>query len=184
MSDDAAGTANPLGQKALPWAVRWWWLWAAVALVAGAVTIAAAKGFNIVDLELAGSVERADEVVANTDVDTIRLAIYWDFVFILFYALALSTGSLWARRQFADGFGSSIGIPVACGALVAAALDIVENVSMLGYLNGWGDWTGWIPVARAMAIPKFLLVFVSIAYVLIGTAAWALGLLADRRQRR
>lgn len=184
MSADAAGTAKPPSQMALPWAVRWWLLWAALALVAGAVTIAAAVGFNIVDLELAGSVERADEVVANSDVDTIRLAIYWDFVFILSYSVALCTGSLWARRQFARGFGSSLGVPVAIGALVAAALDIVENMSMFGYLNGWGDWAGWIPVARAMAIPKFLLVFVSIAYILFGVGAWALGVLADRRRRR
>ena len=184
MSADAAGSVQPPSQGALPWAIRWWWVWAALALVTGAITVAAAEGFNIVDLELAGSIERADEVVADTDADTIRLAIYWDFVFILCYALALWTGSQWARHQFAGGTGSSIGTPIASGALAAAALDIVENVSMLGYLNGWGDWAGWATVARATAIPKFLLVFVSIAYILIGVAAWGLGLVADRHRRR
>jgi hypothetical protein len=38
---------------AASWVVRWWWLWATVALVAGGVTVAAADGFPIVDLELA-----------------------------------------------------------------------------------------------------------------------------------
>ena len=55
---------------------------------------------------------------------------------------------------------------------------------MLGYLNGWGEWSGWIPLATAMAIPKFLLVVISVAYILIGIGIWAFGSLADRRRLR
>ncbi len=153
-------------------------------MATGAITVAAAGTFNIVDLELAGTLERANEAVAATEPATIRSAIYWDFAFIIFYVLALCTGSVWTRQQFRDGFGSRIGVPIAAGAVVAGMLDIVENLSMLGYLYGWGDWSGWIPLAKAMAIPKFLLVFISITYVLIGITTWAFRSLADHSRRR
>ena len=68
----------------MPWIVRWWGLWAVLALLAGGFTIAAADGFPIVDLELAWTVERADDVTRGADFDTIRSAIFWDFAFILF----------------------------------------------------------------------------------------------------
>lgn len=168
MAADASRATLPQSHNTLPWVVRLWWLWAALALITGAVTIAAAGGFNIVDLELAGTLERADEVVVGVDAGTIQAAIYWDFLFIVFYALALCTGALWARGLFGGGIASRIGMPVAIGAVLAGALDIVENLSMLGYLNGWSSWAGWIPLARVMAVSKFLLVFVAIVYVLVG----------------
>ena len=68
--------------------VDFWWIWAIAALSAGAVTTAAAQGFPIVDLELAGTVERADDVVRGVDLGAVRAAILWDFLFILFYAPA------------------------------------------------------------------------------------------------
>ena len=51
-----------------------------------------ADGFPIVDLELAWTVEQADDVTRGADVGTIRSAILWDFVFMFFYALALVFG--------------------------------------------------------------------------------------------
>lgn len=155
---------------ALPWVVRRWWLWAILALVAGGFTIAAADGFPIVDLELAWTVEHADDVTRGADVDTIRSAIFWDFVFIFFYALALSAGALWARRQFRSSVGIAVGTVVAVGGVVAGLLDVVENLSMLGYLNGWGDWGGWITLAGVMAVPKFLLALAGVLYVISGIA--------------
>lgn len=180
MGADASRATLPQNHNTLPWVVRLWWLWAALALCTGAVTIAAAGGFNIVDLELAGTLERADEVVAAVDLDAIRAAIYWDFLFIFFYALALCTGALWARRVFGGGVASRIGISVAIGAVLAGALDILENLAMLGYLSDWCAWAGWAPLARAMAIPKFLLVFVAIVYVLVGVGIWAIRSLSGR----
>ncbi|MGB9357133.1 MAG: hypothetical protein WCC01_01120 [Acidimicrobiia bacterium] len=184
MSADASGAPHPPEHNALPRAARRWWLWAALALVTGAITVSAAGSFNIVDLELAGTLERADEVTAGTDPGTIRMAIYWDFVFIFSYVLALSSGSLWTRRQFPNGFGSKLGLPIAIGAVTAGVFDVVENLAMLGYLNGWGEWTGWIAVARAMAIPKFILVFISIAYILGGIGTWVFRRLSHRGHQR
>lgn len=150
------------------WVVRRWWLWAIFALVAGGFTIAAADGFPIVDLELAWTVEQADDVTRGADVDTIRSAILWDFAFIFFYALALSAGALWARGQFRSSVGIAVGTVVAVGGVVAGLFDVVENVSMLGYLNSWGDWSGWITLAGVTAVPKFLLALAGVLYVISG----------------
>ncbi|MEA3509967.1 MAG: hypothetical protein U9R51_00890, partial [Actinomycetota bacterium] len=132
-----------------------WWLWAIAALAAGAITTAAAQGFPIVDLELAGTAERANEIMRGVDLGVVRMAILWDFLFILFYAPALFFGSLWARRQFAGDFARRVGTVIAIGGLIAGALDLVENVAMLAYLRDPGGWGGWNPLAAAMAIPKF-----------------------------
>ena len=163
----------------MPWIVRWWWLWAALALLAGGFTIAAADGFPIVDLELAWTVERADDVTRGANLDTIRSAILWDFASILFYALALSTGALWARQQFHSLDGATVGTVVAAGGGVAGLLDVVENLSMLGYVNGWGDWSGWIALAGATAVPKFLLATAGVLYIVTGIVLF----LVRRRSR-
>jgi ABC-type multidrug transport system fused ATPase/permease subunit len=159
-----------------PWAIRWWWLWAILALIAGAITTAAAQGFPIVDLELAGTVERADAVVRGVSTDAIRSAILWDFVFIVLYVLALVTGALWSATQFTKRVGRRIGVIAAAGAVAAGLFDVVENLSMLAYLNGS---TGWISLARVMAIPKFLLIVFTIVYIIAGATV-----LSVRRIRR
>ena len=148
--------------------VDFWWMWAVAALAAGAVTTAAAQGFPIVDLELAGTVERADDVIRGVDLGAVRAAILWDFLFIFFYAPALFFGSLWARRQFGGDFGRSAGTVIAAGGLVAGALDMIENVAMLGYLNDAGGWGGWPLLSAVTATPKFILAFVAIVYILVG----------------
>ena len=147
-----------------------WWLWAIAALAAGVVTTAAAQGFPIVDLELAGTVERADDVMRGIDPGIVRAAIMWDFLFIIFYTPALFFGSLWARRQFSGDLGRRAGTVIAAGGLVAGALDMIENVAMLAYLGGW---SAWIPLSAFMAIPKFALAFVAIVYILTGAVLGA-----------
>jgi len=163
--------------------VDFWWIWAIAALAAGAVTTAAAQGFPIVDLELAGTAERADDVVRGVDLDTIRAAILWDFLFIFFYAPALFLGSLWARRQFDGDFGRSAGTVIAAGGLVAGALDMIENVAMLGYLSGAGGWSGWNLLSLMTAAPKFILAFVAIVYILVGIVLVMARSIARRRQK-
>ncbi len=148
--------------------VDFWWLWAIAALAVGAITTAAAKGFPIVDLELAGTAERAGDVIRGADLDEVRAAIAWDFLFIFFYSPALFFGSLWARRQFTGDFGRRAGTLIAAGGLIAGALDMVENVAMLAYLRDPGAWGGWNLLAAATAIPKFVLALVAVVYILSG----------------
>jgi hypothetical protein len=53
MATDTREAADPPIRPAGGAAVRWWWLWTVLAVATGAITISAANGFNIVDLELA-----------------------------------------------------------------------------------------------------------------------------------
>jgi hypothetical protein len=150
--------------------IRFWWVWAIAALVAGAVTSAASQGFPIVELELAGTVARADEVIRGADLDAIQAAIVWDFLFIALYAPALFFGSLWAARQFHSSRRRSIGTAIGIGGLATGLLDVIENLAMLGYLNQWGGWDGWPTLSAVMAVPKFILALVAIVYILVGIA--------------
>jgi len=144
-----------------PWPIRWWWLWAILALIAGAITTAAAQGFPIVDLELAGTVERADAVMQGVPVDTVRSAILWDFLF---------TGALWAASRFTSRLVRRVAVVAAAGAILAGVFDVVENLAMLAYLDGSTDW---ISLARVMAIPKFLLAGFAIMIILAGATVLA-----------
>jgi hypothetical protein len=163
-------------------AIRYWWVWTIAALGAGALTTAAAQGFPIVELELAGTVARADAAVAGADLTVIRTAIVTDFLFIITYAPALFFGSLWASRRFSQGLWRSIGPVVAVGGLVAGGLDVIENLAMLGYLNGWGGWQGWPTLSAAMAVPKFILAFIAIVYIVVGIVVAGIQRVSRRRE--
>ena len=162
--------------------VRYWWVWIIGVLVAGVITTAAADGFPILELELAGTVTSANDLTRGADLDAVRASIVWDFLLILFYVLALFFGSLWSGRQYGSRRGRSAGTAIGVGAIVAGVLDIVENLAMLGYLNDWGGWNGWPTLATAMAIPKFILIVVAIIYVLVGIGLALRGWFMRRRQ--
>ena len=166
--DAAHSSGEPLWLQVWWGFVYTWWLWAIAAVLAGMVTWNAAPGFPIVQLELAGTETRAEQLVLGVSLDTIRSAIAWDFVFIALYALALFFGSLWASQYFVSGFGHNIGTVVAIGGLAAGVFDIVENVAMLGFLSDWGGWSFWIPLCTAAAGPKFALIAFAALYLLLG----------------
>ncbi|MEN8235843.1 MAG: hypothetical protein ABFR89_13085 [Actinomycetota bacterium] len=174
MSVESHSHETPNDPQSTRWCVRWWWLVALASLVAAAITNAAAQGFPIVALELAGTAERATEAVSGYSVDAIRATIIWDFLFLALYAPALFCGALWARKQFRGRTGRRLGFPIAIGGIVAGLLDIIENAAMLAYLADPQGWNGWIPIATATAIPKFLLVLVAIVYIVVGIVLLAI----------
>jgi hypothetical protein len=155
--------------------VRYWWVVALAALGVGAITTAVAAGFPILELEFAWTAQGADEALVGADLDAVRATILWDFVFLVLYAAALSLGSLWASGVFTSERLRQAGPYVAIGALAAGIFDIVENLAMLGYLNGWFGLSGWPMVAGLMATPKFLLVLIAIVYILMGIAVSVAG---------
>jgi hypothetical protein len=161
--------------------VRYWWIVALAALVTGAITSAAAAGFPILELEFAWNSDRADAVLAGADLDAVRATILWDFVFLVLYASALYLGSLWASDVFASKRLRQVGPHIAIGALAAGVFDVIENLAMLGYLNGWLGFFGWPTVAGLMAVPKFILVLVAIVYVVMGIVAWVVGRVRNKR---
>ena len=121
--------------------------------------------FPIVDLELAWAVDRADEVVSQEATETIRAAIAWNFLPIALHSLAISTGTVWARRQFTSRLGKGAATAVAMAGVAAGALDPTENPVMLRYLDGWMSWIGWIRLAATMAVPKLSLALVGVLYI-------------------
>lgn len=148
--------------------VRYWWVVGLAALAAGAITTAAATGFPILELEFAWTVQRADKALAGADLDAVRATILWDFVFLALYASALYLGSLWASSQFAADRLRRAGPYIAIGALLAGVFDFIENVAMLGYINGWPGDSALLMVAGLMASLKFVLVIVAIVYIVMG----------------
>jgi len=152
-------------------AVRFWWVLAVAALVAGAITTATAQGFPIVAFELAATHRSASNVLAGFDVGVVHTTILWDFLFLALYAPALFLGSLWAGSLYRSERLRTFAMPVAIGALVAGGLDIVENLSMLAYLDIAPRWDGFPLLATVVAVPKFLLIFVAIGFILGGVVA-------------
>jgi hypothetical protein len=150
--------------------VRYWWVVALAALAAGAITTAAAEGFPILELEFAWTAQGADDALAGADLDAVRATILWDFVFLALYASALYLGSLWASGVLTSERLRQAGPHVAVGAVAAGVLDVIENLAMLGHLNGWLGFSGWPTVAGLMAVPKFILVLVAVVYVVMGIA--------------
>ncbi len=131
-------------------------------------------GPGIVGLELSGSGQRVDEIVASWGPEGIaaaRRSLRIDYLVLLTYGpllaglCRLAGGRLRAgRREQLASLG-----PVVAGAQYAAALcDVGENTALLATLNGR---RGRLPaVARGMAVTKFALLGVGLAYQALGWA--------------
>jgi len=130
---------------------------------------------GIVSYELAGSAAVSQRILASWDA---RIRAYaglnlgLDYLFIVSYVGAIGMGcSLLAVRirQRARVLAWT-GIVLAWGQLLAGALDALENVALLRLLVRAGTADGlsaWPAVARACAIPKFLIVVLSLLYLLV-----------------
>ena len=126
-------------------------------------------GESIINFELAGSVDRATEIL-----DAWR-AIF-DLVYPLVYSFALAGACIAAagawRRQGREGWARA-GIAMAWVALAAAAFDYVENIGLMVSL--WDEPASpWPEISKAAAIAKFAGIYASLAYALTGIVAWAL----------
>jgi len=125
---------------------------------------------GIVSYELAGSAAESQRILASWDAGTrasAGLNLGLDYLFIVSYAAAIGMGcSLLAVsiRQRA-GVLAWVGIVLAWGQLLAGALDALENAALLRLLLG-AEPAAWPAVARACAIPKFLIVALGILYLL------------------
>jgi hypothetical protein len=131
-------------------------------------------GPGIVPFELAGGQDRADEILAEwgeDGQDAARESLWIDFGFLLAYGTFL-TLALSATRDLAGARGwrrlARIGgVVISFGALVAA-FDALENVCLLLTLGGAG---GAFPLlATIFAACKFILLTVTVAYLLAGLA--------------
>jgi hypothetical protein len=143
-------------------------------------------GESIIDFELAGSVDRAEEILAawRTEdvIDDAKAIQVFDLVYPLIYSTALAglciaAAGAW-RRRGRIGW-ARLGIAMAWVALVAAGFDYVENLG-LGITLWDHPMSPWPQVSLVAALGKFAGIDSSLAYALTGIAAWAL----SRRGRR
>ena len=137
----------------------------------------AAAGVSIVQFELAGTLAKAQAMMARWGETNRQQALrhtYVDFLFLLLYPFTIALGCGLAARQFPTGsWLASAGLYLAWAQLVAGLLDAVENVAMIQLLRG--SQNPKLPlIARWCAIPKFAVVGLGLAYVLFGGARWAL----------
>jgi hypothetical protein len=141
-------------------------------------------GESIVDFELAGSVDRADEILAKWRaegvVDDAKRIQVFDLIYPLIYAAALAGGCLAAAGAWGRAGRTRLaiaGIAMAWVATAAAGFDYVENLG-LG-VSLWDEpATPWPQLAYVAAVLKFAAIYSSLAYALSGGIA---ALLARRR---
>lgn len=133
---------------------------------------------GIIDFELAGSADRAREILdawrAADVLDNVRpnIAII-DARFIPCYTTMLLTGCVWASGVF-NGRLATLGRRLAAAQLLTAALDYGENAALLRAFDALNDTasiqrlTHWPAIAALCAWPKFALVVAGGAYIVAG----------------
>jgi hypothetical protein len=137
-------------------------------------------GDGIVQFELAGSVDRADEILATwrTEgvIDDAKAIQTFDLVYPAIYAAALAglcvaAAGAWRRRG--NPGPARVGIAMAWAAFAAAGYDYIENLG-LG-ISLWGHPASpWPQLAFLAAIAKFACIYGSLLYALSGIVAWLL----------
>ncbi len=127
---------------------------------------------GIVTFELAGSLTESQGIIDSWQGPAMTWAginLGLDFLFIFLYAVTIALGCLILAKKMPDKFLSlkTLGSWLALGVLVAAVLDMIENISLILLLTG--SENDILPVlARWSAIPKFGLVLLALLYVLGG----------------
>jgi hypothetical protein len=132
-------------------------------------------GPGIVPFELAGSQDRADEILSEWGEDgrdAARESLWIDFGFLLAYGTFLSLALASVRDRAVERgwrrLAATGTVVVGFGAL-AAAFDALENICLLLTLNGSGS--AFPVLATIFAGCKFLLLAIAIAYLLAGLVA-------------
>jgi hypothetical protein len=135
-----------------------------------------AGGPGIVPFELAGSSDRAAEILADwgdEGQDAARLSLWIDFPYLLAYG-AFLTLAVMAVRDGAAGRGwdrfARSGRFVVALPIAAAAFDAVEDVNLLLTLEGQGG-SAAPAIATGFAIAKFACIVPALLYVLGGLLA-------------
>ena len=143
--------------------------------ITGAPLRTDAAPFGIVSFELAGSLPVAQQIIESWGAAGrvyAGLNLGLDFLFIAVYASCISLGCVIIARNLArqSALFASIGVVLAWALLIAALLDCIENYALISLLLG-SQQALFAALAQACAIPKFAIVGVGIAYVLLGALA-------------
>lgn len=168
-----------------------WWLLAAFAAVAVLALLAMAPshrtlvehGSGIVPFEKAGA-DGVRAIVEGWGPEGVRAArhnLALDFPLLVGYGGALFVGSLIAGASLTPLRG--LFLAAAYAGVLAAVLDVVENVLLLAVLDDPGRGTA-ADLAAAAATAKFALVGASAAVATLGLAVVVVLLVRSRRRDR
>jgi hypothetical protein len=132
-----------------------------------------AGGPGIVGFELAGTEERAAEILAewgDDGTDAAKASLWLDYAYIVAYGTFLVIAA-WVTRDQAVQRGwdrmASLGLAVIPFAAAAAAFDAIEDVGLLLAVNEHGG--NLAPrLGQVCALLKFALLAVTIAYLIAG----------------
>mgnify|MGYP006919319516 CR=1 FL=1 len=127
---------------------------------------------GIVTFELAGTLAGSQGIIESWRGPAMTWAginMGLDFLFLFLYAITIALGCLILAHRMPKNFRSlqTLGRWLALGILVAAGLDIVENISLILLLTG-SENEFLSPLARWMALPKFGLVLLALLYIVGG----------------
>jgi len=144
-------------------------------------------GEDVVAFELAGSVDRAQEILttwrAEGVINEAKAIQVFDLIYPFIYAGALAGGCIAAAgawRRLGRERIAAVGIAMAWVALAAAGFDYVENLGL--DISLWGEPASpWPELSRVAAQLKFAAIYLTLAYGLSGVLAAAIGWV--RRQR-
>jgi hypothetical protein len=128
---------------------------------------------GIVSLEIAGSAAAADGIVRAWEPvrDRAMVEQALDFVFPFAYATVLALTCAWVARR---GVARTVASAAAWGALLAGALDLVENVPLMHAIVTGAASDAGMALSVAAALGKFVLLAAGVAVAIVGTlVAWA-----------
>jgi len=130
---------------------------------------------GIVSFELARNAGASQVILDSWDATAREAAMLVqgvDFLYLLAYPAFFSLTALQLGRRL-GGPWLRLARPLSWAVLLAAPLDLVENLALIRQLEA-GASEGAAFTAWACAVPKFALVGVLAGFVLAGLAAWGL----------
>jgi len=155
--------------------------WIILVLGAGALQLPALgrmaiHGVDIVQFELmrtSAEAVRLTQLLGSDGLAAARQQLYLDFAYLVLYGIALSGGcALLAARAARRGHPAiaAAGGAFAVLAVIAAACDAAENVALLAVTFGHTAQP-WPGTASAFAATKFILLAVTLVFLVIGVLA-------------
>ena len=143
-----------------------------VFMISGKPLNTSVASFGIISFELAGSVVRAQSIIAswgNEGLVRASFGLGLDFLFIPVYVFTLGLGSAISQdvlRVRKWPFAKA-GILVSYCVVAAGFFDIIENISLTRIIFTSAN-SPWPQLAACCAIIKFLLIFLAIMYSAFG----------------
>jgi hypothetical protein len=127
---------------------------------------------GIVSFEFAGDLQLAQRMIESwgrRGQVFAGLSLGLDYLFLVAYAGSIGMGCVLIAQNVSKRGNklTNLGVLLAWALLVAGLLDMVENYALIRVLLG-SQREMWPMVAQWCALPKFLIVVLGLAYILIG----------------